>query len=294
MLLPLALLLAAAPPPNPPPQTSTQASSSQPKGKAKPEVPVPPKPSRPMTQAEEEAEAIRLWESKEAKDMPVFDAGQPKPPFRWKLSNVIREVPVDGIQMVNDVPVKLHGVVVKGRLADVVEEIYVHFLKSGLYMQPIEKQDQMLRQVQVTALDDYRAISYTAMVDGFPDGTCMVMLGEANIGESTRTQLYRKMHNVGDTDFAPMMPKATGPTRVRIEGMKTLSYQVAGASEADARKFYNEALRKLGYTAGESDLYQRSSDEIQLSVSKDKETLNVLLTFRLKAKDSATPLALPP
>lgn len=278
MLLSLALLLAAAPP-----KTPVEPA---------PKAPPVPKSKRPMTQAEEEAEAIRIWESKEAREMPGFDAGQPKPPFRWKLSNVIREVPVDGIQMVNDVPVKLHGVVVKGRLADVVEEVYTHFLKSGLYMQPIEKQDQMLRQVQVTALDDYRAISYTAMVDGFPDGTCMVMLGEANIGESTRTQLYRKMHNVGDNDFAPLMPKAVGPTRVRIEGMKTLSFQVPGGTEADAKKFYQEALRKLGYKEGADNLYTRSTDEIQLTLGKDKEMLNVLLTFRLKAAD-ALPTAVP-
>lgn len=265
----LALVLAATPPATPPPKTTPKTV---------------PKSVRPQTPAEEEAEAMKMWESKEAKNIPMFDAGTPPPPFRWRISNLIREVPVDGIQMVNDVPVKLHGVVVKGRLADVIEELYVHFLKSGLYVQPIEKQDQPTRQVQVTGLDQFRAISYTAMVDGFPDGTCMVMLGEANIGESTKTQLYRKIHNLGDNDFAPLMPKAVGPTRVRVEGMRTLSYQVA-ATDAAARTFYADELKKLGYFAREGDLFQRSSDEIQLSLSRDQGLLNVLLTYRPKAVD---------
>lgn len=242
-----------------------------------------------MTAAEEEAEAMKQWDSKEGRAIPLFDAGTPAPAFRWRISNLVREIPVDGIQMVDDVPVKLHGVVVKGRIADVVEELYTHFVKSGLYVQPIEQQDQMFRQVQVTALDQHRAISYTAMVDGMADGTCMVMLGEANIGESTRTQLYRKMTKTGDSDFAPLMPKAIGPTRVRIEGMKTLSFQVA-STEADARKFYQDALKSRGYAPGaEADVFVKDGDEIQLTLQRDKDLLNVLLTLRLKASDATPP-----
>lgn len=269
-----AQLLAAAPPKAAPP--------------AKPSA--PPKTSRPMTAEEEEAEAMKVWESKAAKELPMFDAGSLGPAFKWKLSNVMREIPVDGIQMVNDTPVKLHGVVVKGRLADVLEEIYKHFVQSGLYVQPLNQQDQMFRQVQITALDGFRAISYTAMVDALPDGTCTVMLGEANIGESTRTSLYRKMHNLPDQDFAPMMPNAISPTRVRIEGMKTLSFQVS-ASQADAQKFYEQELKKLGYVAGGNDFFQRDTDEIQITYHRDGPRLGVLLTLRLKAK--ADPTALP-
>lgn len=252
-------------------------------------APPAPKGARPPTQAEEEAAAARAFDSKEAREIGPQDAGPIPPPFRWKVSNIIREIPIDGIQTVNDTPVKLHGIVVKGRLADVIEELYINFLKAGLYVQPIEKQDQVLQQVQVTGLDSYRAISYTAMVDPSPDGTCLVMLGEANIGESTKTQLYRKMTKVGESDFAPMMPNAIGPTRVKIEGMSTLSFQVA-ASEADALKFYRDAFAKRGYTAGEGNVFKKAGEEIEVRTGRDKELLTVLLTLRLRSED---PIAVP-
>jgi hypothetical protein len=238
---------------------------------------------RPPTPAEEEAFAIKEWESKAARSIQIPDAGVVAP-FRWKLSNIVRETPIDGIQMVNDTPVKLHAVVVRGRLEDVVDEIYVHFLRSGLFMVPLAKQDQPLRQLQVTALDQTRAISYTAMVDGLADGTCMVMLGEANIAESTQAGLMRKAQKLPVRDFAPMMPAATSPTRVSIEGMKTLSYQVK-ESEAGARKFYQAELKKLGYAEVEPDLFQKDREEIQLTFNRVKDVLNVLLTSRTRLND---------
>ncbi len=245
----------------------------------------PPKGVRPPTQEEEDEGALKAFESKEGKAIPMWDAGAPQPPFRWKLSNILRESPIDGIQMVNDVPVKLHSVTVKGRLADVVEEIYLHFVRSGLYMEPINKQDQPLRQVQVTALDSERAISYTAMVDAMVDGTCMVVLGEANIGEGRKAELFRQSQNLPEkTDFAPLMPQALGPTRVSIEGMKTLSFQVK-ATEADARKFYREQLKTRGYTPADGDVFQKKTEEILLSMTRDKELLNVLLTSKVRTDD---------
>lgn len=254
-----------------------------------PKEPPPPKPSpkgtRPLTQAEEEARAIAEWESKQSREMQVPDAGIVAP-FRWKLSNIIREMPIDGVQVVNDTPVKLHAVIVKGRLEDVVEELYVHFLKSGLFMVPLQKQDQPLRQLQITALDHDRAISYTAMVDGLADGTCMVMLGEANIAESTQAGLLRKAKNLPLKDFAPMMPGATGPTRVSIEGMKTLSYQVKD-SDAAVRKFYQAEMKKLGFVEAGKDLFLRKDDEVQLSLNRTKDVVTVLLTLRARLDEDA-------
>jgi hypothetical protein len=214
---------------------------------------------------------------------------KPPPPFRWNLSNIVREAPIDGVQMVNDVPVRLHSVVVKGRVEAVLQEIYNGFLKAGLYIERPENQDQFFRQTQLTALDTERAISYTAMVDGLADGTCVVVLGEANIGESTRVGLLRKNANAPEaTDFAPLMPTALTPTRVNIEGMRTLGFSVVASSEADVRKFYQEQLKKRGYLEAPGDLFQRKQEEIQLSMQRDKERLNVLLTLRPKL-DAVTP-----
>ena len=243
------------------------------------------KASRSPTAKEVEANELRPWEGA-VKNIAPFDAGQPNPPFHWKLSNILREVPIEGTQRVNDVPVKLHSVVVKGGIGDVMEELYAHFLRSGLYMDPPNKQDQFFRQLQLTALDTDRAISYTAWVDGQADGTCIVVLGEANIGESTRVGLLRKASSVPEaSDFAPLMPMAISPSRVNLEGMRTLTFTILASSEGLVRKFYQEQLKKLGYTEAQKDLFQRGKEEIQLSMHRDSEQLNVLLSLRPKLDD---------
>src|SRR6185436_1201795 len=93
------------------------------------------------------------------------------------------DVDIPGVQEANGIPVKLHQVRIKGDLRDVVEDVAQDFAKQGLYMQPVLKQPQLTSQTQVTALDPNRFISYTALIQ--PEkksGTCLVVLGEANIG----------------------------------------------------------------------------------------------------------------
>jgi hypothetical protein len=214
----------------------------------------------------------------EAQQRPPVDAGLP-PPFQWKLSNVLNEIDIDGLQMANDVPVKLHGVVVKGRGADVMTELIAHFERSGLFMVPPDQQQQLTRQVQVTALDSTRAISYTAILDPRPDGTCMVMLGEANLGLASRTALARKEQNQQLTYFAPLMPNATAPFRSDVERMHTVSYSVT-ATEAEVKKFYQEQLKQRGYTEPEANLFRKNDEEIEVTTKRGKSGVDVLLIQR--------------
>lgn len=212
-------------------------------------------------------------------DHPRFDAGTLIPPFRWRISNIIREMPIDGPQVANDVPVKLHGVLVKGRQEDVLLEVIDNFRASGLYLEPPESQSQPMRQIQVTALDQQRAISYTAMVDALANGTCMVVLGEANLGIASYIGLQRKAKKEEMRDFAPLMPDAIAPFRTDAEQMHTVAYSVS-ATEEEVRKFYQEQLRQRGFTEAEPNLFRNGGDEISLRMRRDKSRLDVLLTLR--------------
>lgn len=207
------------------------------------------------------------------------DAGTPPPPFRWKISNIIQDMPIDGPQVANDVPVKLHSLLVKGRREDVMLEILDHFRASGLYVQKFSEQAQLTQQLQITALDEQRALTYTAMVDGLANGTCMVVLGEANIGMASYAGLARKAKNEEVKYFLPLMPGAIAPFRTDVEQMHSISFSVA-SDEATAKKFYAKELKQRGYTELDPSLYRKGSDEVMLTMKRDKGRLDVLLTMR--------------
>ncbi len=214
------------------------------------------------------------------KAMPVFDAGTPRPPFRWKVSNIIQEMPVVGTQVVNDVPVKLHSLLVKGSREDVMIEILDHFRASGLYVEDPKKQAQPMRQLQITGLDQDRGISYTAMVDAMPNKTCMVVLGEANIGMGSYAQLTRKARNEQVKDFAPLMPDAIAPMRTDTEQLHTMTFSVS-ADEATIRKFYREELTKRGYREVAPGTYVKADEQITMTLRLRDGRHDVLLSLGL-------------
>jgi len=236
---------------------------------------------RPLekTQDQMQKEALARYAELE-KTMPVFDAGMPNPPFRWKISNIIQEMPVVGTQVVNDVPVKLHSLLVKGSREDVMIEILDHFRASGLYVEDPSKQAQPMRQLQITGLDQERAISYTAMVDAMPDKTCMVVLGEANIGMASFTQLTRKARNEQVKDFAPLMPDAIAPMRTDTEQLHTMTFSVA-ADEATIRKFYKEKLAQRGYREVAVGTYVKDDEQITMTLRPRAGKYDVLLSLGL-------------
>ena len=105
---------------------------------------------RPVKNAQEAEEQRAILEYEMRNGIALPDAGASIPPFRWKVSNILQEMPIDGPQMANDVPVKLHSLLVKGRREDVMIEILDHFRASGLYVQDVSKQAQPTRQLQLT------------------------------------------------------------------------------------------------------------------------------------------------
>lgn len=237
---------------------------------------------RPARNAQEAAEQKALVD--EELNKPIEDAGFKIPPFRWKISNIIQELPIDGPQVANDVPVKLHSLIVKGRREDIIIEILDHFRTSGLYVQDPKEQAQPMRQLQITGLDRDRAISYTAMVDAARDGNCMVVLGEANIGMASYAGHMRKARNEEVKYFLPLMPDAISPFKTDLEQMHTVGFSVA-SDEATARKFYDQQLKQRGYVKVDSSIYRKGSEDVALTFARENGRLNVLLTQRPATAD---------
>ena len=235
---------------------------------------------RPPKTAKEAEEQLALLEAAGGDTfLPALDAGPTIPPFRWKISNIIQEMPIDGPQIANDVPVKLHSLIVRGRREDVMIEILDHFRMSGLYVEDPSKQSQPTSQLQITGLDRDRAISYTAMVEGLANKTCMVVLGEANLGMASYTGLMRKSKKEEVKDFAPLMPDAVAPFRTDTEQMHTLAYSVA-ADEATAKKFYQQQFKQRGYTEVAPNVFLKGNEEIELVMGRKNGRLDLLLTLR--------------
>ena len=198
------------------------------------------------------------------------DAGT-LPPFVWKLNNVIENIDMPGMQESNGIPVKLHAVRVKGDLIDTVDDVSKGFVRAGLFMEPVLQQPQMTAETQVTALDWSRFISYTAIIE--PDkrtGTCLVVLGEANIGLGAA---MKKMHQV--PDFAPLPPNAQNLMRSRAETLETLSF-TATMTDVDVKKFYSDEMKKRGYTEKDG-TFDKPGEQIRLAVRKDKGDVVVML-----------------
>jgi hypothetical protein len=199
------------------------------------------------------------------------DAGT-LPQFTWKLKNVIEDIDMPGMQESNGIPVRLHAVRVKGDLVDTVEDVAEGFVRAGLWMEPVLKQPQLSAETQVTALDWSRFISYTALIQ--PDkrtGTCMVILGEANIGLGAA---MKQMHQA--PDFAPVPPPAKNLMRSRAETLQTLTFTVSGMAEADVKKFYSVEMKKLGYSEKDG-TFEKGNEQIRLAVRKDNAEVVVML-----------------
>jgi hypothetical protein len=210
----------------------------------------------------------QAWDQMRAQ---LADAGTPNPPFHWKVSNILEDIEMPGIVMANGFPVKMHAFRVKATEQEVFAELLQNFQDQGLYLEPPEKQAQPVKQNQVTALDYQRFISYTAFVEPHPDGTCTVMLGEANIAEGLDMR-----SRGGEADFAPLYPGAQAVMRTRAEGMDTLGYRTA-ASEADLLAFYKKNLEAQGYAAAPGNAWQKPGDHIRVVARHYQGMLQVML-----------------
>ncbi len=216
----------------------------------------------------------------------LADGGVPtRPPFAWKVSNIIDDIEMPGVVMSNGFPVKMHAFRVKATEQEVFEELLQNFQDQGLYLQTPEKQAQPTKQTQVTALDYQRFISYTAFVEPHPDGTCTVMLGEANIALGLKMR-----ESGGEADFAPIFPGAQGVMRSKAESMDTIGFRTA-ASEAELLEFYKKHLKEQGYAEAPGNAWQKPGDHIRVVARRATGMLQVLL---VRSRGEMAPSGPPP
>lgn len=198
--------------------------------------------------------------------------GPTHPPFVWNISNIVESIDIPGIVMSNGFPVKMHSLRVKQTEEEVFRELADQFTSQGLYVKEMKKQPQLLKQWQLTGLDGERGISYTAFVEPHKDGTCTLVLGEANIAEGL------KIRKRGDgVDFAPLYPKAQGVTRTQAEGYETMVFHTVD-SEADVLAFYERELKSRGYTASGHNIFHKNGEELKLVARRIDGVLNVVLS----------------
>jgi hypothetical protein len=194
------------------------------------------------------------------------------PPFVWNISNIVESIDIPGIVMSNGFPVKMHALRVKQTEDEVFHELADQFQSQGLYVKPMAQQPQLLKQWQLTGLDGDRGISYTAFVEPHKDGTCTVVLGEANIAEGLKI----RRRGTG-ADFAPVYPHAQGVTRTNAEGYQTMVFHTVDG-ELDVLSFYEKELKALGYTAFGHNVFRKQGEEIKLVARRIDGVLNVVLS----------------
>lgn len=224
--------------------------------------------------AEMKAMENKAWEEALQKYLP--DGGRAmNPPFRWALGNVIEDIDIPGLQESNGVPVKLHAVRVKNDLRGVLEEIVGNFQKQGLYIQPVDQQQQFTAETAVTGLDVDRFISYSAIIRCERKGVCTVVLGEANVGLAAALRQFNKAKGT----FAPVPPNAQGMITTSAEGMSSLAFSVP-TGEAEVKKWYAAELPKLGFTPLQDNRYKRANEVVTVSTRRHEGDVTVLLIRR--------------
>jgi hypothetical protein len=198
-------------------------------------------------------------------------AGAAKP-FNWDVPGAIQRLDVPGLVVSHGVPTRIQAVKSSWKLEDLLQHFATAFEKAGLYLPPPKHQLQLLRELQLTALDPGRLISYTVIFQESRDGT-VVILGEANLGQRQRNPAH---------DWAPLFPGATGVLGSQQEGARTLVYS-ARARPDEVAGFYREALGKAGFLEQEPGSFVKAGEELRVSTHGEKEgRLTVLLMDRLR------------
>lgn len=203
----------------------------------------------------------------------MADAGTPAhPPFKWRFPKMLSEFKVDGTVDVDGIPVRMHGVKVKGGLVDTLRDLRDEFIRQGLWMQDFGKQPQLASQTQITAFDPDRFISYTAIVEPLPDGNCRVIIGEANLAVGAQVRKQR----AGTADFVALPPEVEGVMRAKSEGLDTISFGT-NKSETDILRFFSDQLSARGYKSVGKGEWSNGSEEIRVRVSPVKGKNGVIV-----------------
>lgn len=247
-----------------------------------------PRKAQPGPRTQEQIKAQLEDEALDAIDTELADAGQPPPPFQWRLKNVVGSVEIPGIQESNGVPVKLHSLQIKSNLQDVLDDVLGQFKAQGLYVREFVEQAQPAAQTAVTGYDPVRQVSYTAMIECVKGRSCTVIIGEANI--------YLAAQNIksrgAEQDFAPLPPSAIAVQRARTEQYQTITFGFATTPD-EIRAFYASALERQGYQKSRRDVWSRPGDTIQLLFTTRDGRNIAMMTHAFAGLEESSPIQRP-
>lgn len=182
-----------------------------------------------------------------------------KPPFSWSIPRVVEDAPVEGGMQSLGVPVRAHAVRSEERMDVLYEHIVRSFRAAQLYVPPPPYQFHFGDAVSVTAIDDERMISYTAIFQPNPDGTTTLILGEADLAARNPAP---------EEGGVPAMPGARGVLRSLTEGAQTLTYSV-GATREEVLGYYREVLPSFGFTESEPGAFVRGTARVTVMTTPE-------------------------
>ncbi len=204
-------------------------------------------------------------------------------PFKWDVPPIVAEVDIPGITWSAGVPVKMHAVVVKGRVEDLMRHFVESFSRQGLYVLPPHEVPAS-PYPSVTGHDPDARISYTVIFQpSSQKGLVTLVLGEANVGAVDARQAQ-------GPDFAPLYPGARSVVRTNVEGLNTVAY-VAPASELEVTTFYKESLSKAGFKPEGQNAWRKGNEVIRIQMQRLDGQLNVMLSRSIAP---AQPLGIAP
>jgi hypothetical protein len=217
-----------------------------------------------------------------AQTPPPENEGAPR--FAWPRFQVLEYVEANEIIEAGGIPVALRAVHVKERLPEAVQRLADAFRNGGLHVPPGPEQPQLASgAVMLTAVDMFRRLTYTAILQPQPDGTTTLYLGEAN-------HMLRR-EPVAAGDFAPLPPGASQVLRVGSESSRTMAFHVP-LSGADVDAFYARALAQHGWqrVEEESGIFTRSGEELRVVHESGEGGLRaVVLVYRRGAAAVSMP-----
>jgi hypothetical protein len=254
------------------------------KGKAAAEPPVPPDlpPPKPTTLGD-------FYNLEEVEEELPFSFQNPPPglelppsykqPFNWDVPRVLDIIDVPGVMLANGIPVRLKAVRSAEKPEPLLQHIVDRWIEWGLFIPPPEEQKQTLQEVQLTAVDPERFITYTVILQPNVDGTTTLYLGEANLSQPPKPT----------TSIAPVYPGAEGLMTSDLEVVRSVNYSVR-AKEAEVAAFYRTELGKAGFKEVQPGRFRAGSEEVELILKPFQPgTLSVAVMRRTAAPGAPGP-----
>lgn len=178
-------------------------------------------------------------------------------PFRWEIPNVLNTVDVPGTTVVDGIPVRLRVVTVRGKAADIADQVVESFARQGLFVPAGAEFSEGLREWQITGYDPNSHTSYSVLFRPHGRDLFSLVLGQADLGAARKDSPQAG-------DIAPLFPSATDVVRTHTEGLDSLGYFVE-ATEREVKDFYQQTLAARKYVEAEPGVFRK--DRVQLRVS---------------------------